>query len=582
MLSSKICNICRIGVIEDSACDFEDFVKILHSDYNSESYDEYDEVVTTSRGVILTISKWRDSAEFDQVSLITKDSNLQISLAKAVRLSQSGVAVKVFVKPNEKSGLFEHNLRRLSRKMGFSVVPMSNFRANILAKNCHYINSTKAVKKVSPISQIADIVKASKVLFTQKTRAKIAAAADWMFYGNTCLGFISSLFSYLSCITVSIWLGSYFSDIIVSAGEFFEESLFPLQSYSMFLWSLKASLSALFFVLSYVPKLAILFFMIDVITVTKIMNRINLSLGVLLNKIGLSSNSVEPIVAGYTCSITAYSLADNIEDKNERFVTMSVVNFLICSGKSLTIIFLVSLFFSGTDCLLVAGGIYLLSFVVAICSVGFFNFLMGIKPTKTNRDHLISLLPDYEALNLAKSLLRVRKRLINFLGKSKSLFITAWIVWLVVNVPILQIISSGDILHQFFVHKVHAASLAEASQSSALFKVSNSVNFLFAPLGFDWRLTAAFFVSFAAKEYSVSVIKILYYAVPAVAINDLMATESAISFIVLSSVWLPCLPAVMMFFKNNIELKKFIYFFFYSFAVAYALALAAKHLAVLL
>ena len=109
---------------------------------------------------------------------------------------------------------------------------------------------------------------------------------------------------------------------------------------------------------------------------------------------------------------------------------------------------------------------------------------------------------------------------------------------------------------------------------------------LFAPLGFDWRMTVALETGLAAKEIVVSTLSILYGLGDENDENSTSLIEkirnnipfaSAVAFIVFVMIYLPCLAASMVFAKEAGGWKYLVYLFVFTTTTAWILSFVAYH-----
>ncbi|MCX6061507.1 MAG: ferrous iron transport protein B, partial [Campylobacterales bacterium] len=134
--------------------------------------------------------------------------------------------------------------------------------------------------------------------------------------------------------------------------------------------------------------------------------------------------------------------------------------------------------------------------------------------------------------------------------------------------------------------------LAEAQlEQSFLGTIGHTIEPLFTPLGFDWKMAVALQTGLAAKEVVVSTLGVLYSlgsdATEADsslmhAISSHIPLASAVAFIVVIMTYLPCLAASVVFTREAGGIKYFFYLFAFTTIVAYLLAYIAYHFTLLL
>ena len=118
-------------------------------------------------------------------------------------------------------------------------------------------------------------------------------------------------------------------------------------------------------------------------------------------------------------------------------------------------------------------------------------------------------------------------------------------------------------------------------ENSYLGQIGKATEIVFAPIGFDWKMTVALETGLAAKEVVVSTLGVLY------AIGDEVDEEdntlrnalvanydvaTALAFIVFVMIYLPCLAASMVFAKEAGGYKYLAYLFVFTTITAWVLS----------
>ncbi|MDQ7068515.1 MAG: nucleoside recognition domain-containing protein [Sulfurimonas sp.] len=131
-------------------------------------------------------------------------------------------------------------------------------------------------------------------------------------------------------------------------------------------------------------------------------------------------------------------------------------------------------------------------------------------------------------------------------------------------------------------------ALLEASYLGRIGKFSEP---LFTPLGFDWKMSVALQTGLAAKEVVVSTLGVLYSLGGEVdeessslmgAISKNISLASAIAFIVVIMIYLPCLAASVVFTREAGHIKYFFYLLAFTSIAAYVMAFMAYNIALFL
>ncbi len=118
-------------------------------------------------------------------------------------------------------------------------------------------------------------------------------------------------------------------------------------------------------------------------------------------------------------------------------------------------------------------------------------------------------------------------------------------------------------------------------ENSYLGKIGKFSQPLFAPLGFDWKMTVALETGLAAKEIVVSTLGILYGLGEELdesseglieKIRNNIPFASAMAFIVFVMIYLPCLAASMVFAREAGGWKYLFYLFIFTTTTAWVLS----------
>jgi ferrous iron transport protein B len=124
-------------------------------------------------------------------------------------------------------------------------------------------------------------------------------------------------------------------------------------------------------------------------------------------------------------------------------------------------------------------------------------------------------------------------------------------------------------------------------EQSYLGKIGKFSEPIFEPLGFDWKMSVALQAGLAAKEVVVSTLGVLYSLGADVdaednslvdAISKNISFASAVSFIVVIMVYLPCLAASVVFTREAGGIKYFYYLLIFTSIAAYTLAFIAYNI----
>ena len=217
--------------------------------------------------------------------------------------------------------------------------------------------------------------------------------------------------------------------------------------------------------------------------------------GKALHAFGLHGQSVFPMMLGFGCSIPAIMAARTLKSRRDRIVTILVIPFMSCGAKLPVYVLLVALVFKQT-------------------------ILKG-DPTP-----FVMELPPYRAPTLRGVLWHVWEKTASYLKKMGTVIMAASIVIrAITNFPVYKLSPSETVAVKTAYATQHPDASSDAVQASADIAASEAaiehsaagaigkfVQPVFAPIGFDWKLSVATITGFAAKKVIVSTLGILYRA----------------------------------------------------------------------
>ena len=278
-------------------------------------------------------------------------------------------------------------------------------------------------------------------------------------------------------------------------------------------------------VLSFLPIIVVLFFFLSILEDTGYMARIAFVMDKLLRKIGLSGRSIVPLLIGFGCTVPAVMATRTLSSERDRRMTIMLTPFMSCSAK-IPIYGVFSAAFFPDHAALVMIGLYLAGIVAGIIIALIFDkTVFRGKPVP-----FVMELPNYRFPSMKSVLLLMWDKAKDFLQRAFTvIFVATIIIWFL----------------QTFDTRLNVVA---DSADSLLAMIGQWLAPLFAPLGFnDWRIPTALITGFSAKEAVVSTLGVLLGTSMEgleVALGTLFTPISAISFLVFTLLYTPCMAAV--------------------------------------
>ncbi len=272
-------------------------------------------------------------------------------------------------------------------------------------------------------------------------------------------------------------------------------------------------------VLSFLPIIVTLFFFLSILEDTGYMARVAFVMDKLLRKIGLSGRSIVPMLIGFGCSVPAIMATRTVSSDRDRKMTILLTPYMSCSAKIPIYGFFTAVFFTEHKALVMIS-LYVLGMAVGVLAA----LVMKNTAFKGKPVPFVMELPNYR-LPSAKSVgLLLWEKAKDFLQRAFTvIFLATVVIWFL----------------QSFDTRLNVVT---DSADSLLALIGQWLAVLFKPLGFgDWRCATALISGFIAKESVVSTLEVL---LGGAAITSLFTVRSAVSFLVFTLLYTPCVAAV--------------------------------------
>ena len=272
-------------------------------------------------------------------------------------------------------------------------------------------------------------------------------------------------------------------------------------------------------VLVFLPIIVTLFFFLSILEDTGYMARVAFVMDKPLRKIGLSGRSIVPMLIGFGCSVPAIMATRTVSSDRDRKMTILLTPYMSCSAKISIYAFFTAAFFPRYRALVMIG-LYVLGILIGIAAA----LIMNKTAFRGKPVPFVMELPNYRLPSARSVALLLWEKAKDFLQRAFTVIFWATIViWFL----------------QSFDTRLNVVS---DSADSLLALIGQVLAPLFAPLGFgDWRCATSLISGFIAKESVVSTLEVL---LGGNAISGLFTTRSALSFLVFTLLYTPCVAAV--------------------------------------
>lgn len=281
---------------------------------------------------------------------------------------------------------------------------------------------------------------------------------------------IEIFFSYLTTLAISVLPPSTFRDLLT------EGIIAGVGSVCVFL-----------------PQISFLSLLITLLEDSGYLSRVAFLLDGFMKKMALPGKAVIPLLTSHACAIPGILSTRNLDKEEDRITTMMIAPLTTCSARVPVYTLLISALIPAT--LSIGPFTYqaLTMFALYVLGIGT-SFLVGFilkkKVFKTRAQPLLIQLPQYKMPRLKNVWFNVKMQSQAFLTKAGGvIFVLSILIWFLATYPknTNDRLTANQKPHQTYVEVI-----------------GHAIQPILAPLGFDWKLSAALIPSFAAREVMVS------------------------------------------------------------------------------
>jgi len=279
-------------------------------------------------------------------------------------------------------------------------------------------------------------------------------------------------------------------------------------------------------VIIFLPQILILFVFIILMEDTGYLARAAFLVDRAMRSIGLSGQSVIPLLSSFACAVPAIMATRVIPNRRDRIATILAAPFMTCSARLPVYALMIAAFVPDQQVTmlnlqgLVLFGLYLIGIVGGVGTA----LLLKRSALRSERPAFILALPEYRMPDLRSVLVKLLDRVRIFLRRAGTIiFMVAVIVWALAYFPraeniAAQSVAEAELATAELAGERLAERLAEIENEAAAAQLEQSflgragrwVEPVFAPLGWDWRVSAAVIAGFPAREVVVAVLGTIY------------------------------------------------------------------------
>ena len=242
-------------------------------------------------------------------------------------------------------------------------------------------------------------------------------------------------------------------------------------------------------VIVFLPQILILYFFISYMEDSGYMARAAFIMDKLMHKMGLHGKSFIPLIMGFGCNVPAVMATRTIESHRSRLITMLILPLMSCSARLPIYIMVIGTFFALQYRSLIMVSLYLIGILLAvILSRVLSSFVKG------EDTPFVMELPPYRFPTWKAIGRHTWEKGKQYLKKMGGIILVASIiVWAL----------------GYFPHNEELGQQQQQEQSY-IGRIGKTIEPVFTPQGFDWKLDVGLISGVGAKEIVASTMGVLY------------------------------------------------------------------------
>ncbi len=249
-------------------------------------------------------------------------------------------------------------------------------------------------------------------------------------------------------------------------------------------------------VLVFLPQILILFLFILALEDSGYLPRAAFMLDRLMGRVGLSGRAFIPLLSSFACAIPGIMAARTIPSARDRLATIMIAPLMTCSARLPVYALLIGAFIpQRTIGIFNLRGLVLFALYLAgVVSALAVAFVLKRTMMRGEYRPLLLELPEYRWPHLQNLALGLWERTRIFLTRVGTIILTLMVVlWFLASFPAPP-----------------AGAPGPAIQYSIAGLLGRGLEFLFAPIGFNWQISIALVPGLAAREVAVSALGTVY------------------------------------------------------------------------
>ncbi len=274
-------------------------------------------------------------------------------------------------------------------------------------------------------------------------------------------------------------------------------------------------------VIVFLPNIILLFLAIGILEYSGYMSRAAFVIDKIMHKVGLHGKSFIPMLIGFGCNVPGIMATKTLGNTRERFLTIMVLPLMSCGARLPIYLLIIPIFFPESMHAPILWSIYFIGIILALVIAKILKTIFF----KGESSPFVMELPPYRVPTLKSILFYIWDKSYMYIRKAGTIILAVSIIlWFLSAFPrtteysmdyskAISELQTNDqfseVAKQRKISELENSRAYEETKNSYMGKIGETLEPVFAPLGFDWKITTAILGALAAKEVFVSQLGII-------------------------------------------------------------------------
>ncbi len=276
--------------------------------------------------------------------------------------------------------------------------------------------------------------------------------------------------------------------------------------------------------LVFLPQILVLFFFISLLEASGYMARAAFLMDKLFQWCGLNGKSFVPLLTSFACAIPGIMATRTINDNKARLITILVAPLMSCSARLPVYLLLIGAFIEPRYGPNVAGAtLFAMHFVGAFIAAPFAWMLNKTVNKGRKPEPFVMELPHYRVPQVKLTFFRMYESGKEFVVRAGTvIFAMTIVIWALLYFPRSHDVET-EVINSYQLEIAPITEMSESDEAelskridaayleqSYMGRFGKFVQPIFAPAGYDWKITVGVLASFPAREIIISTLGITY------------------------------------------------------------------------